>query len=89
MFNFASSSVRIKHFFFHIIIMSSSKKSVSSSSNFDNQMIDLVDDFDNQIFVVYDKFVSFFSIERFILLKVFVDIENVRRRCFQLKKFVI
>ena len=69
--------------------MNSSKKSVSSSSNLDNQMIDFVDDFDNQMFVAYDKLASSFFIERFIFLKIFVDIENVRRRCFQLKKFVI
>ena len=61
----------------------------SSSSNFEFQLNELVDDFDNQLFVAYEvhAFISF--IDDFTLLNVLVEIKEIRRRCFELRKFVI
>lgn len=58
----------------------------SLSRNLDSQMTDIANEFNDQISVAYDKLVRSRFIERSTLLKIPVAIENVRRRCSQLKE---
>ena len=65
------------------------KKFMSSSSNFENQLFFVVVDIDNQFIIAKNRFVFFFFVEFFIILKISSNIEFLRARFFALKKNII
>ena len=60
----------------------------SSSSDFESQLSQLVGDLDSQLSVSYEVHALISFTDDFTLLSVSVEIREIRRRCFELKKLV-